>query len=351
MKYTKKYWDDMKAVLSNIPNITMLYGKNILITGATGMICSTVVDLCLYMNRYFDADIHVFVAGRNKTKVLERFSGFTENEGLYYIYYDATSEESIDFKESIDFIIHGASNANPAIYMKEPVETILANVLGLNNILKLSVQKKARRVLYVSSSEVYGKRHEQKAYSEEDYGFLDILNERAGYPSSKRNGEALCIAYGMEYNVDTVIIRPGHIYGPTIQSSDNRASADFTRRAVEGKNIIMKSMGNQLRSYCYVVDCATALLTVLINGERGNAYNISNPNSICTIRDIAEAIAEKAGVNVIFDIPTEAERKSFNLMSNSSLSSEKLESLGWIPAFSLESGVDSMIEILKRDNK
>ena len=195
---------------------------------------------------------------------------------------------------------------------------------------------------------MYGKKDSSEAYKESDYGYLDILNQRAGYPSAKRAGESLCVAYGMEHDVDTVIVRPGHIYGPTIQEYDSRASAQFTRDAVDGKDIAMKRRGMQRRSYCHTIDCATAILTVLLKGVRAEAYNISNPQSICTISEIAHEIAKVAGVNVIYDIPSEEEQKSYNLMDNSSLNSDKLESLGWKPLMSLEYGVKSMIDTLKK---
>ncbi|MGI6211510.1 MAG: NAD-dependent epimerase/dehydratase family protein [Anaerovoracaceae bacterium] len=349
MKYTKQYWNDVENALDSIPDYRRLYGKSILITGASGMICSTIIDLLLHLNRTQQAGIRIIAAGRNKEKIVGRFEGFTEDDGICFSFYDATSPDPIDIPDSPDYIIHGASNANPGIYMREPVETMLANITGLNSMLRFAAEKSIRRILYVSSSEVYGRHSGQNAYREDDYGFLDILNERASYPSSKRAGESLCIAYCMEYDVDAVTVRPGHIYGPSIQPSDNRASAEFSRRAAAGENIIMKSAGTQLRSYCYTLDCATAILTVLLNGKSRQAYNISNPNSICTIREIAEAMADAAGVQVIFDVPTEVEKKSYNLMDNSSLNSEKLEALGWVPRFSLRQGVESTIDLLKEE--
>jgi nucleoside-diphosphate-sugar epimerase len=147
--------------------------------------------------------------------------------------------------------------------------------------------------------------------------------------------------------LDTVIARPGHIYGPTITTSDNRASAQFTRNAVAGEDIVLKSAGSQLRSYCYVLDCASAILTVLINGETGNAYNISNPNSIVTISDIAKALANAANKKVVYDEMSELEKKGANMMTNSSLNSKKLEALGWSAEFSLEEGTRKTVEILK----
>lgn len=348
MRYVQKYWDDVRESIESIVDYDSLYNKNIMITGASGMICSSIIDVLLYLNKYNNAGITIFAAGRNREKIVDRFSGFNASDGLEYIYYDSTSRDRISINHNIDYIIHGASNANPSIYMKEPVETMMSNILGLENVLCLAAEKHSTKVLYISSSEVYGQKKDNEPYFENDYGYLDILNQRASYPSSKRAGESLCIAYGQEYCVSTVIVRPGHIYGPSIQMTDNRASAQFTRNAVEGKNIIMKSKGEQLRSYCYTLDCASAILTVLINGKENNAYNISNPNSVCTISDIAHTIAETAGVQVIFDLPTEEEQKSYNLMNNSSLNSEKLEALGWTAKKNLHSGVESMIKVLKK---
>lgn len=173
---------------------------------------------------------------------------------------------------------------------------------------------------------------------------MDILNQRASYPSSKRAAETLCVAYADEYDVETVIVRPGHIYGPSITENDSRATAQFTRKAHNNEDIIMKSAGNQIRSYCYTLDCASAILAVLINGKNGNAYNISNKNSVVSIRDIAEAIAECAGKKVVFENSSDIEKKGYNLMNNSSLDSEKLESLGWRAVFTLEEGVKRTLQ-------
>lgn len=347
MKYTPDYWKDVSLATQSIPGSEELFGKTVMITGINGMICSSVADILLNLNKEKDAGIKVIAAARSEEKVRNRFAGFGEEEGLYFVHYDAASLDPIDVGIDVDFIIHGASNANPAAYMREPVETMMANISGLQRMLELARDKNADRILYVSSSEVYGMNDTMDPYKEDTYGFLDILSERAGYPSSKRAGESLCVAYGMEYGVDAVMVRPGHIYGPTIQPQDNRASAEFTRNALAGEDIVMKSKGTQLRSYCYTLDCASAMLSVLLKGEKSNAYNISNPNSICTISDIAHAIAEAAGVKVIFQIASEEEQKGYSPMSNSSLCSDKLESLGWIPRFDLETGVTRMINTLK----
>ena len=340
------YWDDLRTSLASIPDAGALAGSRILVTGATGMICSAVVDLLLFMNRELRADITAYVAGRSAQAAAERFRSFSEADGLVFVSYDATSSEPVELPTDVDYIIHGASNANPAMYMQLPVETMLANIVGLSAMFDLGRAASARRVLYISSSEVYGQKDGMLPYAENDFGYLDILNQRAGYPSSKRAGESLCVAYVMEYGIDSVIVRPGHIYGPSIRDSDNRVSAEVTRRAVAGQDVILKSKGGQLRSYCYSLDCASAILTVLLRGERANAYNISNPHSICTIRELAEAVAAAGGVDVRYDLPEGTDSGVHNLMENSSLASGKLEALGWTPAFDLGRGVERMLTAL-----
>ena len=348
MKYNPSYWEDVALSIESIPEVEDLYGKTVLITGGTGLIGSSVADQLIYLNRNNSAGMRIVIAARSEDRVWRRFEGVGPEDGVEYFHYDATSLDDVEFDGDIDYIIHAASNANPAVYMKEPVETMLSNFVGLNAMLRLAARKRVKRLLFVSSSEVYGQKESlTEPFEEDKYGFLDILNERAGYPSSKRAGETLIVAYGMEYGVDSVIVRPGHIYGPTITPADNRASAEFTRDALEGKDIVMKSKGEQLRSYCYSLDCASAMLTVLLKGEKGNAYNISNPDAICTIRAIAEMIADKGGVKVVFDLPTEAEKKSYSMMMNSALRSDKLEALGWKGKFDLEHGVECMFRAMR----
>lgn len=344
MRYTQEYWDDIKEVIGHIPNIDKLKNSKVLITGATGMICSSVVEVILYLNKECNAGVILYLAGRNKERNAERFDDFEEGTDYYFVQYDATKESDLDI--DVDYIIHGASNANPEIYSKQPVETILGNIVGINSLLAMASRKNVKRLLYISSSEVYGNKKDNHPYCEDDYGFVDILNPRACYPNGKRTAETLCVAYGDEYGIDTVVVRPGHIYGPTITSADTRASAQFTRNVLAGANIIMKSAGAQLRSYCYTLDCASAILTVLLNGEKGTAYNISNKDSVVTIRELAEALADYAGTKIVFNNPSDAEVKGYNLMPNSSLDATKLESLGWTACFDLKTGVKRTIDTL-----
>ena len=131
MRYCDLYWKDVKKTVQNIPDITQLFHKSICITGANGMICSAIADIILWLNCNKNAGIHLILAGRSNEKIKKRFLGF---EKFYtFAFYDATQFNSICFQA--DYIIHGACNANPAKYVKEPVETMLANFMGLDCLL------------------------------------------------------------------------------------------------------------------------------------------------------------------------------------------------------------------------
>lgn len=348
MNYTSVYVSDLSRIQQAIPNLEGIYNKSVMITGATGLVCSAVVDFLLYLNDANHANIKVYLTARTIEKAKERFGDRIERKDVSFVEYDALSEVTWNYE--LDFIIHGASPANPLLYATQPVETMMTNIIGLNNVLSYA-RKRGSRVLFVSSSEVYGRMDKESPFVEEDYGYVDSLKPRACYPQAKRACETLCASYLNEYDVNSVVVRPGHIYGPTATRRDTRASSQFFFDAMDGHGIVMKSAGRQLRSYTYVLDCVSAMITVLLNGESGCAYNVSNPNSIATIRELAEQIVKCTGKALLFENPSDEELRGYNLMDNSSLDSSKLIELGWKGLFPLAEGVEHTIRILSGEEQ
>lgn len=341
---SKTYVEDLTKALKLIPFLKEISGKSILITGSTGLICSAVIDLVMCCNDTFDSKITVIAAGRSREKFEARFCRYVQSPYLKFMKYDATNSNEFDLKA--DYVIHGASNAFPKLMQSNPVETMLANIFGIKELLDYAVREKVINTVFISSSEVYGRKETAEPFSEGDYGFLDLLNSRSSYPSSKRAAETLCISYSSEYDVHVNIVRPGHIYGPTASKSDNRVSSQFAFDAAQGKDLVLKSSGSQIRSYCYMLDCATAILTVLLKGKSGEAYNISNPDSIMSIREISQLFADCAGTSLQFEMPSETEKAAFNPMDNSSLKSDKLTDLGWNGCFDGKTGAEHTIKII-----
>lgn len=345
MRFTEEYRKDIERVLRQVPQSNQLANHSLLLTGVTGMIVSTIADVLLWYNRERDAHLTLYFAGRNKERVVNRFPLYQEDVDYSFVYFDATSSDELNLK--VDYIINGASHADPKSFVSQPVETMLASLYGVNILLRMAKEQGAKRFLQISSSEVYGKKETSEPYGETEYGFVDILNPRACYPSAKRAADTLCVSYAAEYGVDVVMIRPGHIYGPSITLSDSRVSSEFTRLAASGKNLTMKSAGFQMRSYCHTLDCASAILTVLLNGESSTVYNISNKESVVTIREMAEAFAEAGHVKLVIEDATEAEKKGYNLMNNSSLDGTRLEGLGWKALFGMREGAKRTLEEYK----
>ena len=223
----------------------------------------------------------------------------------------------------------------------------MANILGIDEFLKFNKTYNVKKLLYISSSEVYGNNRKNAPFSENDCGFFEILNPRSSYSIGKCAAETLCISYAYEYNIDTVIARPGHIYGPTARKQDRHVSSEWAFLAASGHDIIMKSDGSQLRSYVYCLDCAYALLTILLKGSPSEAYNISNPKSVISIRQMGEILAAEGGVKLLNSAPSNEEKKAFNPMNNSSLDGKKLSMLGFNAIFDADTGLSHTIRIIR----
>ena len=344
--YDSKLWlSDIDEVIGLLPELDELAGKSVMITGCTGLICSAVVDVIICWNEMHEKKIQILAAGRSQEKVEARFAPFTKENWFTFVFYDASSTEN-SLSCPCDYVIHGASNASPNKIIKEPVETMLSNFLGIKCLLDYAKVKGTKRLLYISTSEVYGKKEHGRPSKIDEYGGIDVLSPRSSYSIGKCAAETLCASYYDEYGVKSVIIRPGHIYGPTAVPSDNRVSSAWAYAVANGDDIVMKSDGSQIRSYCYCLDSASAILKVLLRGEPIHAYNISNPNSIISIREMADILSKFAGVDLKIELPTEEEKKGFNPMNNSSLDSEDLLNLGWKGVFDAKRGFSHTVEIL-----
>jgi nucleoside-diphosphate-sugar epimerase len=218
-----------------------------------------------------------------------------------------------------------------------------ANLNGLCQLVEYGLAHHMQRMLYVSSGEVYGE-GDGNVFSEKSSGYIDILSPRACYPSSKRAAETLCASYCQEYGAQIVIARPCHTYGPYFTESDNRVYAQFIRNILNDEDIVMKSRGEQFRSWLYVVDCAVAMLLLLTKGNSGEAYNVANEESNITIRQLAEEIAKIGNKKVVFDL---AENGNTTPITKAVFSTEKLNQLGWKPLFSIEEGLAHTIQSMR----
>lgn len=328
-----------------VPCFDRMKNSSILVTGASGLIGSYLVDMLLTYNRLENANIKIYALGRSEERLRERFDG-AGADTLVYIAQDVC--EKIELDAEVDYIIHAAGNAHPAAFSADPVGTILSNVQGTENLLRFGSAHGAKRLLFVSSGEVYGQCDEKTESFREDYsGYVDPLVARSCYPTGKRAAETLCVTYTEQYGLDTVIARPCHCYGPNVTATDNRATVQFIDKALKGENIVVNSTGRQLRSYCYIADCAAALLTVLLLGKSGEAYNVANPDAMVTVGEFAAIVASQSGRALIYSHPEKVTAAAKKPLIRQVLSAEKVERLGWKGRYSVEEGVAHTMAVLK----
>lgn len=337
------YQQDLAAVCSRLPDAGALQNAAVMVTGATGMIGACLTDLLVCLNRARGLNLRVIAPCRSADRARARFSYAPEVEILAH---DVLSPA--DKLPRADYIVHAASNAHPTAFSADPVGTMLANINGTLHLLNHLRATNGRRFLFISTGEIYGENPAvTDGFAEDDFGKIDSMNPRACYPESKRAAETLCASYVRQYGADAVVARLCYVYGPTLSPANSRADAQFLRKALAGEDVVLKSAGSQVRSYCQVTDAAAALLTILLRGETGAAYNVANRNSVHSIREYAETLAALANVGVTFDLPPEAERQGYSAVTRAVQKPDRLEALGWSPRLTLREGLSHTLTILK----
>ena len=273
--------------------LNLLNNKHILLTGGNG-----------FLGKYFTATIDNFNLKFNKRIKLTIIDNFITSKNNFFrdikskqikfVKADATKKFSI--KGKIDYIIHAAGIASPFYYRAKPLETLDIAVNGLRNILDIAMKKKAR-VLFFSSSEIYGDPDIKKIPIKEDYrGYVNTMGPRACYDEGKRLGETLCYIYNQKYNVHVNIVRPFNVYGPGMMSKDYRVLPNFASLIKQNKPIKIYGNGKQTRTFCYVTDAIEGFIKIIIKGKSGEAYNIGNPKpeiSMLYLHKISEKILNK----------------------------------------------------------
>lgn len=340
------YTKDFAGIYSENLFLMALKNSVLMVVGGTGLFGTYLSDFIMYLNENHDFNTKVIVTTRNKKSAENLFQEYTSNMNFDIIENDISSQ-GLSYSSKVDFVIHAASNTHPLQYSNDPIGTILTNVIGTKNVLDFAVGKHTKRVLLLSSVEIYGKIEKESLINENDLGYIDSNTLRAGYPESKRTSETLCNAYNKVFGQDFVVARLCRLYGPTVRENDSKAINQFLFKALKGKDIVLKSNGEQYFSFLHVADAVIASLFLLIKGESSGAYNVANHKSNIKLKNLAKKIASIVQKDVKFDIPDFDEIKGFSTAVNAAMSSQNIENLGWTPFYNIDTGINNTFTVLK----
>jgi len=308
-----------------------LRGKVIYIDGASGLIGKTLIDSLLAADIFYDLNMTI-IAGSRKAKPFQS----RVYQDYHLLTVDSESADCSLFPDVIDYVIHCASPTDSAYFLNEPVETIQSIYHGTITTLELARNFHSTKYVFLSTMEIYGAQMDEKLIHEESPSYLNLQNPRDCYGEAKRVGESLAVSYFKEYGVGTSIVRLAQCFGPGIKMNDNRLFAYLIRCMINNEDVVLKTKGNSKRPYIYTFDAVSAIITVLLKGKDGQAYNVSNESTYCSIYEMVSMFIQTYAPKL--EINYELNEGADHLMKNHFLkiSSGKLQELGWVPDIGLK---------------
>lgn len=341
-KQNKILEEDMKRIYKACPDYEMFRDKNVLVTGAFGMLSFYIVRFLAYLNEQ-GISVGIYALVRNQSKADGKYDDIEEKGYFHYVVSDVCDKFETD--EKIDYIFHMAGNANPKNIRENPMGIIRANTVGTMNVLDFAKKNGTEKVFFASTREVYGKL-DKETISEDDMGVMDCLEARACYPESKKMAENLLVSYQRQFDINYVIGRIAHVYGPGMNIlNDGRIMSDLISDVVNQRNIVLKSDGAMERAFCYLSDAVAAIFTVMRNGQN-TVYNIANETEPIQVRKLASLMTKLyngRSEKVVFDIP-EKKDMAYSKIGRTRLNLEKLYQEGFVPEVSLEEGIRKTVD-------
>lgn len=339
--------EDISLIAETKIDWNKLKKRNILITGATGLIGYNLVTYLCYLSQKKKLDLNIYAHIRNKDKALKVFGPIADS--LNFVIGDIT--ETIQIEDPIHLIVHAASQTSSKAFVQSPIETIKTALQGTMNVMEFAKKCKAESVLFLSTMEIYGSPATDEKIDEFHHTNINTMSERSCYPESKRMCENIAASYFSEYGIPVKVIRLTQTIGPGVSYNDSRVFAEFARCAIEKKDIILRTKGKTKRSYLYSGDAINAIITVLLCDKNGEAFNAANEDTYCSIFEMARIVAEKCcNREIIVKIEEQDNSaRGYAPELHMNLDTRKLQTLGWRPTRNLEDMFNILIEDMRKD--
>ncbi len=336
--------EDIQLFADHFELKEQLRSKTFLITGATGLIGSVMIKCLLALNQKFDLDIKILALVRDLEKARKIFD--EEFDAIKYLQIPLTEITAESVPERVDYIIHLASPTSGRYMEEHPVETFDLAYQSTLTLLNFAKQTNVAGMVYVSSLEYYGQVLDDQLITEDMQGYVNPVSARSSYPMGKRAAEYLCYAYAHEYGTAAKVARLTQTLGAGISEHDNRVFAQFARSVIKGEDIVLHTTGESAKPYCYTTDCISAILYILLRGQLGESYNVANPDTYISIRNLAEFMRQNfnPAINVRLELN---ENMGYAPVTKLRLSTENLKRLGWRPQYDLNQMFGRLLLFLK----
>lgn len=278
---------DVEEIVTGLgPAARDFAGKTVMLSGGRGFLGCYFTALFAYLNEHVLEQPVNLVVLDNLITAGKYGAEAPDDPNLQFIKHDVIQPFAWD--APLHYIVHAAGIASPYYYRAFPLQTLDVSITGTRNLLELA-QKLGARLIFFSSSEVYGDPDPRHIPTPESYrGNVSCQGPRACYDESKRVGETLCYVYQHMHGTSTNIIRPFNVFGPGMPETDYRVMPNFASRLKAGLPLNVYAGGCQTRTFCYVTDAIFGFLRVMLVGVPGEVYNIGNPEPEISVLELVQ---------------------------------------------------------------
>jgi UDP-glucuronate decarboxylase len=342
---TDQYFADSLLLLERDLNWKAFEGLTFLVTGATGFLGKYIIHALHALNMLHRADIKIKAVVRDINRAQWIFHAISTDPNVEFVQHDFNSKANLELHGDLHYVIHAASIASPSEFVLRQQETMLPNIVGTIDLLRLANESPDfRGFLYLSSSEVYGKSESLSPIDEGELGEIDITSPRSVYAESKRSGELICHVWERSTKIPVAIARPFHTYGIGLRVGDGRAFAEFINNGITGVDISITGDASVTRAYCHAIDALDGFFRILSASTVTGTFNVGNPAGVLTILELGKLIEKISPKTKLYIKPPDVsltETRSPNQILIPDIS--RMKRLNWEPKISPREGLERII--------